>query len=425
MAQVSRPFSLDEYELIVENVLENWQSHPTLRALCLTQRSLVPLCQKRIFSSITCTSEKVDTLPDIVRTSPHLFDYIRDFYYELDDSDQPPPVKSRRNENTVQFFERIHDLHSLSVSTLEESYEVRWEVIDPQVRNALLRLILSPSLRSLELYKIRNFPPEGLLGLRHSHHLKTISFTSVALNLVDVANAAQAMNITASESAVMTLAGGPSDKSPVSMSYPPIFDFASLRNIYAEFDSPKDTVANRLLIGIATQLEDLFFVLPKNSAATFAGLAAAILNGPVETLRDLKLYAMEPCEDDDDPFLGIVPELTQLAGGRMKCLESIDMHLHIYTSDSADGPLILCPAIDTGCKTLDGLFADRAAFPALRSISIYFLVSILDEYGYGNGGLERQFHAVSRRISQQSFKNLDAIPSIANSFRLEMEWTDE
>jgi hypothetical protein len=147
MAQVSRPFSLDEYELIVENVLENWQSHPTLRALCLTQRSLVPLCQKRIFSSITCTSEKVDIFPDIVRTSPHLFDYIRDFYYELDDSDEPPPVKSRRNENTVQFFERIHDLHSLSISTLEESYEVRWEVIDPQVRNALLRLVLSPSLR--------------------------------------------------------------------------------------------------------------------------------------------------------------------------------------------------------------------------------------------------------------------------------------
>jgi hypothetical protein len=98
----------------------------------------------------------------------------------------------------------------------------------------------------------------------------------MALNLVDVANTAQAMNITASESgiarvsrfsayansgeAVMTLAGGPSDKSPVSMSYPPIFDFASLRNIYAEFDSPKNTVANRLLIGIATQLEDLFCV---------------------------------------------------------------------------------------------------------------------------------------------------------------------
>jgi hypothetical protein len=165
--------------------------------------------------------------------------------------------------------------------------------------------------------------------------------------------------------------------------------------------------------------------VPKNSAATFAGLAAAILNGPVETLRDLKLYAMEPCEDDHNPLLSVVPELTQLAGGRMKCLESIDMHLNIHTSDAAGGPRRLCPAINAGCKTLDGLFADRAAFPALRSISIYFIVSIFDEDGYGNGELERQSHAVSRRISQQSFKNLDAIPSIANSFRLEMEWTDE
>lgn len=167
--------------------------------------------------------------------------------------------------------------------------------------------------------------------------------------------------------------------------------------------------------------------MTSESSATFEDLAEPILNGPFQTLRTLKLSTMSPEErNDSDPFLESVSELKQLAGGKMKCLESIDMHFNIYTSNSTNGPIRLCQAINAGCKSIDGIFAGRVdAFPALRSISIYFLISIFKEPRLSNFDREWPFNSVSQQIRQQSFKNLDAIPAINNSFRLEMKWTDE
>jgi hypothetical protein len=272
MVHLSRPFSFDEYALIIEHVFENRQSHSTLKALCLTQRSLVHLCQKHIFSSITCSSQKLDTFPDIARTSPHLFDYIQSFYYELDDSNL------RRNKTTIQFFERLHNLHFLSVSAPESEEEVYWDDIDPLVSNALLRLILSPCLRSLLLRNIRHFPPNGLLGLRNSQHLETISLTGVVVGLLEVDDIFESMDVDIllesnspapkpskfsacanSGDAVITLVGGPHDD-PFALSHPPVLDFTRLRDIYAESDNVLDSVGNYLLIKSASQLEDLSYV---------------------------------------------------------------------------------------------------------------------------------------------------------------------
>jgi hypothetical protein len=163
----------------------------------------------------------------------------------------------------------------------------------------------------------------------------------------------------------------------------------------------------------------------KQSSATFRDLAKPILNGPFQTLRTLKLCTMNPEEDNDYPFHESVQELKKLADGKMKCLESIDMRLHIYISDATTSPMRLCRAIVAGCKSIDGIFADRVgAFPVLRSISIYFLVTIFEELRPSVFDLQKMFDSAQRK-SQQSFKNLDAIPTINNSFNLEMKWIDE
>ncbi|KAF9475145.1 hypothetical protein BDN70DRAFT_884041 [Pholiota conissans] len=429
MSQPLGALSLGIYALIIEQVATNWCLKSALKALSLTHRSFVPLCQKYIFSSITipCSSPKVDTFPDILQASPHLFDNVKSFTYDLDDTDPPAPVKARRNDNTVQLLERLQGLDALTIST-PEPYEVRWNLIDARITDALLRLIHSLSLRSLHLERIRNFPKNALLQLSNSPNIKSISVSAVGIE--DTAGALaplttiwpQLSKVSAyprSAEAVSALVAG------ISPSNPSVAQFPHLREIFTEWEDDKDMNASHQLIGSASQLDDLFCSLSKNSMATFEGLAASILKGSSQTLRVVKLYTTEPDEDVDEPFLKSIPELQQLAGGKMKVLERIDMNFNLFLGDSDYSPKNLWKSISAQSKSLDDIFADRNAFPALRSISIYFIVSIFDDSGYENFTLVRQFHAVSKLIREKLFRNLDGIPTINLSFRLEMEWTDE
>jgi hypothetical protein len=163
--------------------------------------------------------------------------------------------------------------------------------------------------------------------------------------------------------------------------------------------------------------------VPKDSSASFKGLAESILKGSFQTLRELKLYTMMPEENADDPFHGSIKELARLAG-KTKCLEHLSMNFEHYTTDADEVSSDLCKTIQTKCKALDSIFADRNAFPSLRYVSIYFTISVLDDPHFGILVLEQQFEAVARGIKQRSFPNLKAIPAIKFNFNLEMQWTE-
>lgn len=163
--------------------------------------------------------------------------------------------------------------------------------------------------------------------------------------------------------------------------------------------------------------------MPKESTASYKGLAESILKGSFQTLRELKLYTMMPEENADDPFHGSIKELARLAG-KMKCLERLSMSFEHYTMDADEVPFDLCETIQTKCKVLDRIFANHKAFPSLRYVSIDLTISVLDDPHFGILVLEQKFEAVAHGIKQRSFTNLKAIPTINFNFNLEMQWTE-
>jgi hypothetical protein len=145
----------------------------------------------------------------------------------------------------------------------------------------------------------------------------------------------------------------------------------------------------------------------RDSFATFYGLAASILKGPSRTIRNLRFRTRAIAENEGDPFYGSITELRQLAG-RMPSLDTIDMSFDIYTRDVVDAPWNLPKAIEDALfPDFDYLLADGNAFPKLRSVSICFMLLILDDYSVVTGVVDR-FRAFNRSIKDRVLEHLDA-----------------
>ncbi|KAF9478965.1 hypothetical protein BDN70DRAFT_719569 [Pholiota conissans] len=263
------PLGLDEYELILDSLkgMDYEIRRDILQAICLTHRSLVPLCQKRLFSTIKFSSKKADAFLNILSVSPYLADYIRNLTLNLQLDKEPSPTNSQDVTNTAQCLEKLNNLISLTVLGRRD-----WHTIDLQTSNAILRLMLSPNLNTLGLRDLQNFPRHGLSSLKQSRYLNFISFGAITIdppatvglpstsfefdNTLGPANPtfAQIASFSGSADAIDALVGGPDSRCRSE----PVFDFTRLRSLYSELGSIPDAEANNMLIGRSACLEDVF-----------------------------------------------------------------------------------------------------------------------------------------------------------------------
>ncbi|KAF8166368.1 hypothetical protein BJ912DRAFT_243010 [Pholiota molesta] len=432
MAHISCPFSLDEYTLIVnETDALPWRSRcHALKALCLAHSFFVPLCQKRLYSRIVYSSRKVDAFLDILCDSPHLAGYVRHLeYYEfVDDSRLPVPIP-QGNGNAVKFLDALLNLRSLAMVDAESPPGYDWKALDPQISRALLRIVLSPELRSLQLHGLRNFPVRGLAGLRCSANLTKLSVGALGVDLetLDVhfdgsdsgCTRARLVNLTAEEgsaSAVRVLMGG----TGASSGHRPVFDLNGLSIVSTEWGGGRLSDMGRVLVESVSHVQDLSCVLSRDSFATFYGLAASILKGPFKTIRKLRFRTRAIAENEEDPFYGSITELRQLAG-QMPSLDTLDMCFHIYTRDVVDAPWNLPHAIEDALfPAFDYLLADGSAFPKLRSVSICFMLLILGDPPVDEE-VEDRFRAFNQSIKDRALERLDAVSMFNFSFDMCMQ----
>ncbi|KAF8175537.1 hypothetical protein BJ912DRAFT_34156 [Pholiota molesta] len=437
MAHLSRPLSLDECTLIIDYLsMLHWLDRGSaLKAMCLAHRSFVPFCQKYLFSFLSYSPKKVDTFLDIVKVSPHLTAYIRIFFFEFDSKTSSANFPG--NANTRQFLDKLDNLRVLVIKGPESSragYD--WKAFDSQVSDALLRLIRSPKLEILELHRFQNFPIQGLLQLKNATRLKNLSIATLVIDPDTAPAASSTTNADASDAGpiarqLSTLKSYAGSESAVEVlmgrfrsrpHHPPIFDFAELRHFDTEWPEAREAKTSQLIIGSAHYLEDLYCILPKESTASYKGLAESILKGSFRTLRELVLYTEMPGEENaDDPFHGSIEELIKLAG-EMKSLEYIDMKFECYTTDIDEVPYDLSDTVRTKCELLDGIFADHEAFPSLGLLSIDLTIVVLDDPELNTLAMEEQFETAVRGIKQQSFPNLKISPTINFKFDLDMRW---
>ena len=155
---------------------------------------------------------------------------------------------------------------------------------------------------------------------------------------------------------------------------------------------------------------------------TFRGLATAILGGPSQGIKELRLSSSEPEENEDDPLYGVCRELKRLSKN-VNALEDLDIFLNIHCSEADTVIHETCIAIGRQCKALDAIVANGNTFPALRKLSIYILVAIRDDPEFPETMLERQFRQAAMQVEKACFEKLQALSDLKFFFTLEMEWT--
>ena len=157
---------------------------PSLKACALVCHSFLPLCRKHIFAHVVLnrrygTHLTSDKLNHLLSNSPHLAVYVRKLEYNVNEKEFVP----ERLPWLSSMFRKLIKLQKLSIiysstqgrrmSTYLFSARLDW--MSSSERNILLPLLHFPTLTSIGLSGIQNFPLADLAGCVNLKKLRIIS----------------------------------------------------------------------------------------------------------------------------------------------------------------------------------------------------------------------------------------------------------
>jgi hypothetical protein len=170
---------LDVYELIIDSLAEDDEALATIRVCSFVCRAFLPLTRKHIFASIVINNPFVtytenaedpplsrkDAFVTLIGRNPEIGEYVRKFEYCIAKDDHI--MFSMPN-----ILGRLTKLKSLSIWHYSKE-KLAWKAQKwTMMRPALLRLMQLPSLTSLKLHWIEDFPLSDLI---HSSSLKNLA----------------------------------------------------------------------------------------------------------------------------------------------------------------------------------------------------------------------------------------------------------
>ena len=156
---------LEVVERIIDDVAE-YDNHindlSSIKAFALVCHCFLPLCRKYIFASVILDirrpSSTSDNLNRLLSNSPHLAVYIRKLDYNVDEEE----FVAERFTWLVPMFKNLVELQKLSIRYWPSGpYSVddrRLDWMSSSERKVLLPLLHLPTLTSISLSSIRNFP---------------------------------------------------------------------------------------------------------------------------------------------------------------------------------------------------------------------------------------------------------------------------
>ena len=160
---------LELLERIIDDVTKYGDSFidnlSSIKSCALVCHSFLPLCRNHIFANVTLNSPVVwgrtssptsDDFNHLLSNSPHLAVYIRKLDYFVSKNEFVP----NRSQRLLSIFKKLVKLQKLSISYYLASTipGTRLDWMSPSVRKVLLPLLHLPTLTSIRLSAIRNFP---------------------------------------------------------------------------------------------------------------------------------------------------------------------------------------------------------------------------------------------------------------------------
>ncbi|KAF9471831.1 hypothetical protein BDN70DRAFT_998466 [Pholiota conissans] len=384
----SHSFSLDEYALIIDNI--ETSSRDTVRSMCLAHRSFVPLCQRILFQEVNFHPDKIGPFLNILKTSPHLADYIHTFNFEL--NHKSALRDSAGNTETVEALSKLRRLRKLCVGcSYFWDFNSDWKKFDGEVCNALLRLMLLPGLRYLKLQRISNFPLGGLLQLKKSPTLEAVELVVVEVAPTALLPVDPNIDVAGFPRRISTLIdwGGNATTTEVFLGghispfdNDAVFDFTYLRKLHLCLCDEREARVGKLILKAAPRLEEFICESSRQPRVGFDGIADCILLGSFQSLRKLTLRTSEPktIYNGVDTVSSFFSELQKLSG-HLNCLENLVLNIVHYTTPYSHF-LHLLRIVKARCNLVDEyLFADHRSFPALSSltvVAVLFFKDVLD-----------------------------------------------
>ena len=152
---------------IIDNVAEYDNNHinnfSSIKSFALVCHCFLPLCRKYIFASVILNTRRLsstatsDDLNHLLSNSPHLAVYIRKLDYIVDEEEFVP----ERFAWLLPMFKKLVKLQKLSICYSRSGQSVFGSKLDwmsSSERKVLLPLLHLPTLTSISLSSIRNFP---------------------------------------------------------------------------------------------------------------------------------------------------------------------------------------------------------------------------------------------------------------------------
>ncbi|KAF8805819.1 hypothetical protein BYT27DRAFT_7191978 [Phlegmacium glaucopus] len=349
-------------EIIDQVATEDDSKLSSTKACALVCHSILPLCRNHIFASMTLGARQAGyTTKDLnylLSKSPHLAVYIRNLVYYVEKRD----ILIQRSSSTLKKLVKLQTLN-ICYSVSMPDRKLDW--MSPLIREALLPLFHLPTLTSISLFAIQNFP---LTDLARCVNLKKLQVAFIECS-TDVGGFLEALPTTPVMLEEFTIqrrnvncvqqlchARRPDGK--------PIIDFSSLKKIVAKvarLDSMKE------LFGLCRNLREVDLSVRDiggdnhSSTSSLAGLFA-MLRPSLPTLKDIRIETrIDADQGYDDPLSGLCHELEKLAGQNM--FETIK--LVIWVDASCD-----CKRGDEWGELDNILMRSPEDWPALKEVSL-------------------------------------------------------
>ena len=145
-----------------EDYSNEFEDLPSLKACALVCHSFLALCRKHLFAHLILrpSSRTSDDLNDFLSNSPHLAVYIRKLDYHFNENEFLP----KRLPWMSSMFKKLVKLQKLKISYMPPEPHRRLDWMSPSERKILLPLLHLPTLTSINLLIIQNFPLADLAG---------------------------------------------------------------------------------------------------------------------------------------------------------------------------------------------------------------------------------------------------------------------
>ncbi|KAF8814295.1 hypothetical protein BYT27DRAFT_7130101 [Phlegmacium glaucopus] len=354
-------------EIIDQVAAEDDRRLSSTKACALVCHSVLPLCRSHIFASVTLNarhpaSNTTSELNYLLSKSPGLAVYIRKLVYYVEMRD----ILIRRSSST---FKKLVKLQTLSIYYLATVPGRKLDWMSPLTRKVLLPLVHLPTLTSISLFAIQNFPLADLAGCVNLKKLD-IAFLECSNDVGGFLEALPTTPVMLEEFTIqrrnvdcvqrMCHARRPDGK--------PIIDFSSLKKIVAEvaqLDLMKE------LFGLCRNIREIDLSVrhvassDPSSTSSLAGLFA-MLRPSLPTLRDIRIEnRIDTDQGCDDPLSGLCHELEKMAS--QNTVETIKVVVWI----------------DLGCDCKRGdewgeldnvLMRSPEDWPALKGVSLFIKV---------------------------------------------------